>query len=94
MVNYNQLSGSIPTEFGNCEPMRLLYLHNNKLTGTVPSEIGNLSKLVQFLGHENELTGSISFDGPICGLLFSEGLSTIMVDCISEVICECCTYCY
>ena len=43
------ITGTIPTEIGNLNTLRILYLHNNRITGTVPTEIGNLENLGMLL---------------------------------------------
>ncbi len=58
-LNFNQLTGSIPTELGNLSNLESLLLSFNQLTGSIPTELGNLSNL-QFLQlFSNQLTGSI-----------------------------------
>eukprot|EP00957_Ditylum_brightwellii_P030313 2295876-Ditylum_brightwellii.AAC.1 len=37
-LDFNQLTGSIPSEVGLLSYLRHLYLKNNQLTGSIPSE--------------------------------------------------------
>ena len=44
-LNDNDLTGPIPTEFGNLVNLTRLKLDDNELNGKIPSSLGNLSKL-------------------------------------------------
>ena len=55
-------SGAIPSELGNLESAKDLYLHKNQLTGTIPIElmVGKLGRSVEWFElSENQLTGTI-----------------------------------
>ena len=55
-------SGTIPSELGNLESVKDLYLHINQLSGTIPIElmIGKLGRSVEwFEVSHNQLTGTI-----------------------------------
>jgi hypothetical protein len=41
----NQLSGTLPSEFGNLKNLEELILNDNDLSGTIPTELAGLSKL-------------------------------------------------
>ena len=41
----NQLTGSLPPEWGQLAGMEFLYLDNNQLTGSLPPEWGQLARL-------------------------------------------------
>ncbi len=40
-LDWNHLTGSIPSELGNMEYLENLHLANNKLTGSIPLELGS-----------------------------------------------------
>ncbi len=44
-LSSNELTGSLPTEIGNCINLFNLYLNDNHLQGSLPSQIGQLAKL-------------------------------------------------
>jgi len=58
-LNYNQLTGSIPSEIGNLPNLTSMYLNNNQFTGSISSEIGNLTNLTHLFLSSNQLIGSI-----------------------------------
>jgi hypothetical protein len=58
-LNYNQFTGSIPSEIGNLPNLTSMYLNNNQFTGSIPSEIGNLTNLTHLFLSSNQLIGSI-----------------------------------
>ena len=41
----NQLTGTIPTEFGKLTALKAMNVGNNIITGTIPMEMANLSKM-------------------------------------------------
>jgi hypothetical protein len=47
-LDFNQHSGTIPTEFGLLVALESLKLDNNNLTGTVPSELSLLTMLGEY----------------------------------------------
>ena len=55
----NNLSGTLPPEFGDLAQLRRLVLDDNKLTGPIPSELGKLSRLTMLELSENSLNGTI-----------------------------------
>ncbi len=55
----NELSGSIPAEFGRLANLEFLFLGKNELTGPIPSELGELVSLERLNLAENNLSGSI-----------------------------------
>lgn len=61
-LDNNNLSGSIPSEIGEIEDLRILNLQDNELEGNLPSSIFNLSKLNKFLINGNKLSGTITID--------------------------------
>jgi len=66
-IDYNQLTGSIPSEIGNLTNLLKLSLHYNQLTGSIPQEIGNLTNLIRLFLYNNQLTGEIPES--ICNLV-------------------------
>ncbi|RVW52730.1 MDIS1-interacting receptor like kinase 2 [Vitis vinifera] len=55
----NNLTGPIPSTFGNLKRLTVLYLFNNSLSGPIPPEIGNLKSLQGLSLYENNLSGPI-----------------------------------
>ena len=58
-LQYNNLSGALPSEIGNLSELTSLSFLDNNLTGAIPPELGNLSKLTFLSLHKNDLTGTI-----------------------------------
>ncbi|KAH7843023.1 hypothetical protein Vadar_011860 [Vaccinium darrowii] len=55
----NQLSGSIPNEFGNLKSIVDLEMSYNQLSGSIPASFGNLSQLATLFLSLNNLSGHI-----------------------------------
>ena len=55
----NQVSGTIPTEFGNLRKLSEFMMENNTLSGTLPSEIGNMINLEKFTVQDNKISGTL-----------------------------------
>lgn len=85
----NKFSGTIPLEIGRLG-LRVLLLQSNRLTGPVPSELAQLSLLNTFRIDDNDLLGAVPNE--IC-YLFDDTYSTFYSDCITEILCPCCTHC-
>lgn len=58
----SSLSGSIPSEFGNCTRLETLALGSNAITGTLPSEIGTLSSLRSLDVGYTSVAGTVAFE--------------------------------
>ncbi|XP_062200541.1 brassinosteroid LRR receptor kinase BRL2-like [Phragmites australis] len=60
-LSYNELSGSIPEEFGDMVVLQVLDLARNNLTGEIPTSLGRLRNLGVFDVSHNGLTGGIPY---------------------------------
>ncbi|KAH9309965.1 hypothetical protein KI387_037876 [Taxus chinensis] len=58
-LSSNQLSGDIPSEFGNLKGLRTLNLSRNSLTGRIPVSFGMLEQLESLDLSNNKLNGRI-----------------------------------
>ena len=58
-LQWNGLTGDIPSELGDLANLRSLSLSSNDLTGEIPSELGDLANLEQLDLQWNGLTGDI-----------------------------------
>ncbi|XP_058006825.1 LRR receptor-like serine/threonine-protein kinase EFR [Hevea brasiliensis] len=55
----NNLTGSIPSSFGNLSSLAKLYLHTNSLLGSIPNGLGRLTNLIDIWVGTNSLFGDI-----------------------------------
>ena len=53
------LRGGVPSEFGELDGLRRLFLNHNLLTGPIPAALGNLDGLTQLHLNSNELSGPL-----------------------------------
>jgi Leucine-rich repeat (LRR) protein len=53
------LKGSLPSEIGNFQSLRALYLFVNFLTGTIPTQLGNLVQLTDLVLDINSIGGTL-----------------------------------
>lgn len=58
-IEFNNISGPIPSEIGQCGSLRSFYAAHNQLNGSLPDSIGNLTKLVHFEVEGNNLSGRL-----------------------------------
>ena len=58
-LNFNNLTGTLPTAIGNLTNLTNLYIKHNQISGTLPAEIGNLTNLTYLNLEENSISGSI-----------------------------------
>lgn len=74
-LSFNDLSGTLPTELGNCTSITgSINLDINSLTGPIPSELGRLTNMKELLLVDNQLTGTVPSE--VCSLptlIFFEG---------------------
>merc|ERR1712150_129500 len=87
-LEWNELSGSIPSELGQMNKMFSLALNNNKLNHEIPIELGFMTNLDRLHVNHNELTGQLPME--ICNL---KSIKAVRADCL-EVTCPCCTKCF
>ncbi|CAJ1970496.1 unnamed protein product [Cylindrotheca closterium] len=94
-LDFNQLSSTIPSDFGNFFNLERLWLNENSdITGDVPSELDNLSKLDDLQLHKTFLTGGL--ESVFCSRNGSLPTS-LTADCRGvnpSIQCTCCTTCY
>ena len=63
ILEYNELTGTIPDALGNLTNLQWLDLSSNELTGTIPAELSDLTKLQWLILNGNtDLTGTIPDD--------------------------------
>jgi Leucine-rich repeat (LRR) protein len=55
----NNLSGSIPSSFGDLNKLEILFMEENDLSGNIPAGIGNMVNLVYLRLANNRLSGNI-----------------------------------
>ena len=70
-LEYNQLSGTIPSELGDMNLVKL-FLSHNQLSGNIPSEIGDINSLEYLWLNNNQLSGEIPQE--VCNLIESNNL--------------------
>lgn len=58
-VDFNMISGEIPSSIGGCQSLEFLNLSGNILQGTIPVSLGNLKGLVGLDLSDNNLSGTI-----------------------------------
>ncbi|GAA0143953.1 hypothetical protein LIER_04518 [Lithospermum erythrorhizon] len=58
-VEYNQLSGTIPSDFGDLPSITRICLNSNNLSGELPRSLAKLSTLQDFRISDNKFIGSI-----------------------------------
>ncbi|KAG8372946.1 hypothetical protein BUALT_Bualt12G0119900 [Buddleja alternifolia] len=58
-ISRNNITGPVPSNFGNLSSLTRLYGGSNDLTGEIPGALGSLTRLELFAFGENRLTGLI-----------------------------------
>lgn len=61
-LSNNNLSGPLPTSFGNFSGLKILLLTENRFTGKIPSEIGKLNSILKLDLSRNNFSGNIPSD--------------------------------
>jgi len=59
-LSYNQFSGRIPAELGNCSMLTSLNAGHNNLSGTLPDELFSITSMEHLSLHDNQLEGTLS----------------------------------
>ena len=109
-VQGNALTGTLPSSIGQWTSLTNFWVAVNGLTGTLPSSIGQWTSLTYFSVTANRLRGMIPnsvgnwtqihmayFDDNAFTGTMPSGICnarTLRADCVSEVVCTCCTFCY
>jgi hypothetical protein len=96
-VGYNALTGTLPAFIGQWTVLKSFILSSNELTGTIPSSIGNWSQIQYASFKENNFNGTMP--NGICPYIdATDGDELVagdelLADCLSKIICTCCTFC-
>ena len=86
----NVFTGTLPQSIGQWTDLGEFYISGcQSLTGSIPQSTSKWQKLRQALFNDTALVGFIPDE--LCGVVNLTGLAA---DCISEVVCSCCTACY
>lgn len=97
IFDFNSLTGTIPSELGSLSNLKRLDLAYNFLISTIPTELGRLSNLTIVYSQNNMLTGIMP--SGVCDLRQDPsdpnggGIKVLVVDCVTEIKCDCCTFC-
>jgi len=90
-LNNNKLTGTISTQIGSLDSLRVLNLNRNLLEGGIPKEVGQLDQVIDVFFSYNNFSGQVASE--ICDLQTGGSLEKLKVDCLREVVCDCCTSC-
>ncbi|KAM7261374.1 hypothetical protein ACFE04_008741 [Oxalis oulophora] len=66
VISGANLTGTIPTDIGDCAGLRIIDLSSNTLVGHIPRNIGNLKNLEGLILNNNLLTGKIPIEIGSC----------------------------
>lgn len=58
-LEFNSITGTIPTALGSLTKLTRLALHDNAMVGGIPTQVGNLAALTSLEVGRNQLTGSL-----------------------------------
>eukprot|EP00271_Cylindrocystis_brebissonii_P018360 TRINITY_DN514_c0_g1_i7.p1 TRINITY_DN514_c0_g1~~TRINITY_DN514_c0_g1_i7.p1 ORF type:complete len:1469 (-),score=218.59 TRINITY_DN514_c0_g1_i7:1022-5428(-) len=59
ILNYNELTGGVPTAIGSQKYLSDLLLNDNHLDGSIPAAVGSLTMVTTFDVHNNAMVGTI-----------------------------------
>ena len=60
-LHSSQVTGTIPTEYGNLEMSAYFYLRQTKISGTIPTELGQMNYMTNGLYLDySSLTGQVT----------------------------------
>jgi len=97
-LSMNIFTGAIPSNWGEADTLRDLYVNDNELTGMVPPiEPGQLENLSEFRLENNNIFGTMP--ASICALRGDDqetDLVTLIADCGGPnplIQCDCCNGC-
>ena len=86
----NYFTGTLPESIGNWDPIGVAF-SGNPFTGTIPNSIGNWTNVMGAAFHKCNFTGTVPEGLCLAPNIHVYGLHA---DCISEVQCDCCDWCY
>lgn len=97
-LNDNEITGMIPESFGNMSFLQSVDLSRNEISGTVPQSFLKLLELENVDLSFNQITGNVDF---LCDakepqhtqIFADQKFISFKADCLSNVICTCCTLC-
>ncbi|KAL0350041.1 UNVERIFIED_CONTAM: Brassinosteroid LRR receptor kinase [Sesamum radiatum] len=69
ILDFNDLTGSIPASLSNCSNLNWISLSNNQLSGEIPASLGQLANLAILKLGNNSLSGSIPAELGDCSSL-------------------------
>jgi hypothetical protein len=88
----NTLTGTLPVSIGQWTALTFFNIPGNALTGTIPASIGNWSQ-IQFAYFDRNIFTGIMPNG-ICTNINETNGYQLEADCLTEINCTCCTFCY
>jgi len=84
------VTGTLPASVGQWTNLSSIDLRQTKLSGALPNSISNWSQIRSVLFDATLFTGTVP--PGICPYISSG--ETLQADCISEIVCSCCTSCF
>jgi hypothetical protein len=89
-VATNALVGTLPESIGQWTAMSFFSVRVNLLVGTIPNSIETWGLIASALFDRNQLIGTMP--NGICKNI--QGFDGLLSDCLSEISCPCCTFCF